>query len=314
MSERVCPHCGAPLEGVSIYEDTICDYCGSEVKGEKREETQTQTQNQTVKLKTKYKINWVDTYVTDSNFANRQRCVAIPKGEKRVLRLKVYFEPATEDIVENAILTFVSYKTLKAVSCDVIKTELKRGDTAITYKKSLSSFEEGEYLGGLTLDGRKELFFFKVIVGNAPIIKEKINTAENRKNCAQMALNMCRTRKLSAAGMIPVQSNILSIPYGAKYKELLGIPEGVETYMIFETSLRKAKKGLAICSDGIYLKADSKRVHLSWYDFLLMQISTTDGGFKLSEYWFVNWSGGSELMAEMLSDIQRRIIDDIYFK
>ena len=155
MSERVCPHCGAPLEGVSIYEDTICDYCGSEVKGEKREETQTQTQNQTVKLKTKYKINWVDTYVTDSNFANRQRCVAIPKGEKRVLRLKVYFEPATEDIVENAILTFVSYKTLKAVSCDVIKTELKRGDTAITYKKSLSSFEEGEYLGGLTLDGRK---------------------------------------------------------------------------------------------------------------------------------------------------------------
>lgn len=242
MSERVCPHCGAPLEGVSIYEDTICDYCGSEVKGEKREETQTQTQNQTVKLKTKYKINWVDTYVTDSNFANRQRCVAIPKGEKRVLRLKVYFEPATEDIVENAILTFVSYKTLKAVSCDVIKTELKRGDTAITYKKSLSSFEEGEYLGGLTLDGRKELFFFKVIVGNAPIIKEKINTAENRKNCAQMALNMCRTRKLSAAGMIPVQSNIMSIPYGAKYKELLGIPEGVETYMIFETSLRKAKK------------------------------------------------------------------------
>ncbi len=69
---------------------------------------------------------------------------------------------------------------LKAVSCDVIKTELKRGDTAITYKKSLSSFEEGEYLGGLTLDGRKELFF-KVIVGNAPIIKEKINTAEKQK-------------------------------------------------------------------------------------------------------------------------------------
>lgn len=44
MSERVCPHCGAPLEGVSIYDDTICDYCGSEVKGEKREETQTPTQ------------------------------------------------------------------------------------------------------------------------------------------------------------------------------------------------------------------------------------------------------------------------------
>ena len=38
MSERVCPHCGAPLEGVSIYDDTICEYCGSEVKGEKREE------------------------------------------------------------------------------------------------------------------------------------------------------------------------------------------------------------------------------------------------------------------------------------
>ena len=37
MSERVCPHCGAPLEGVSIYDDTICDYCGSEVKGEERE-------------------------------------------------------------------------------------------------------------------------------------------------------------------------------------------------------------------------------------------------------------------------------------
>ena len=34
MSERVCPHCGAPLEGVSIYDDTICDYCGSEVKEE----------------------------------------------------------------------------------------------------------------------------------------------------------------------------------------------------------------------------------------------------------------------------------------
>ncbi len=53
---------------------------------------------------------------------------------------------------------------------------------------------------------------------------------------------MQEQRKLSAAGMIPVQSNIMSIPYGAKYKELLGIPEGVETYMILETSLRKAKK------------------------------------------------------------------------
>ena len=63
MSERVCPHCGAPLEGVSIYDDTICEYCGSEVKGEKREETQTQT----ITVKSKYKINWVDTYLTDSN-------------------------------------------------------------------------------------------------------------------------------------------------------------------------------------------------------------------------------------------------------
>lgn len=80
MSERVCPHCGAPLEGVSIYDDTICDYCGSEVKGEKREETQTPTQR--VREKSKYRINWVDTYVTDSNYTNRQRCVAIPKGEK----------------------------------------------------------------------------------------------------------------------------------------------------------------------------------------------------------------------------------------
>lgn len=55
MSERVCPHCGAPLEGVSIYDDTICDYCGSEVKGEKREETQTPTQR--VREKSKYRIN-----------------------------------------------------------------------------------------------------------------------------------------------------------------------------------------------------------------------------------------------------------------
>ena len=312
MSERVCPHCGAPLEGVSIYDDTICDYCGSEVKGEKREETQTPTQR--VREKSKYRINWVDTYVTDSNYTNRQRCVAIPKGEKRALKFKVYFDAVREDAIENARLAFFSFKTRKIVAEDMIKTELKKGDTTITYQKPIGSFDEGEYWVGLTLDGGTDFFMFKLIIGNAPRIKEYINTAGNREVCAQRALNMCRTRKLSAAGMIPVQSNIMSIPYGAKYKELLGIPEGVETYMIFETSLRKAKKGLAICSGGIYLKADSKRVHLSWYDFLLMQISTTDGGFKLSEYWFVNWSGGSELMAEMLSDIQRRIIDDIYFK
>ena len=228
------------------------------------------------------------------------------------LKFKVYFDAVREDAIENARLAFFSFKTRKIVAEDMIKTELKKGDTTITYQKPIGSFDEGEYWVGLTLDGGTDFFMFKLIIGNAPRIKEYINTAGNREVCAQRALNMCRTRKLSAAGMIPVQSNIMSIPYGAKYKELLGIPEGVETYMIFETSLRKAKKGLAICSDGIYLKADSKRVHLSWYDFLLMQISTTDGGFKLSEYWFVNWSGGSELMAEMLSDIQRRIIIAIY--
>ena len=313
MSERVCPHCGAPLEGVSIYDDTICDYCGSEVKGEEREKTQTQTQ--TVETKSKYKINWVDTYVTDSNYTNRQRCVAIPKGEKRVLKIKVYFDAVKEDAVENVRLSFYSYETKKMVADDIIETEFKRGDTTITYQKPLTSFDAGEYLVGLSLEEsnnkRKSIFIFRVIVGNAPLTKELINTAENRQICAQTALNMCRTRKLSATGMIPVQSNIMSIQYGVKYKELLGIPEGVETYMIFETSLRKAKKGLAICSDGIYLKADSRRIHLSWYDFLLMQISTTEGGFKISEHWLVNWSGGSELMAEMLSDIQRRIMDDI---
>lgn len=310
MSERVCPHCGAPLEGMSIYEDTICDYCGSEVKGEKREETQTQTQR--VREKSKYTINWVDTYVTDSNYTNRQRCVAIPKGEKRALKIKVYFDTVQGDAVENARLTFISLNKQKIVAEDMIKTELKKGDTTITYQKPMGSFEEGEYLAGVTLDGGTDFFYFSVIVGSAPLIKENISTAENRQICAQTALNVCRARKLSATGMIPVQFNIMSIQYGAKYKELLGIPEGVETYMIFETSLRKAKKGLAICSDGIYLKADSKRVHLSWYDFLFKQISTTEGGFKISEYWFVNWSGGSELMADLLSDIQRRIIDAVY--
>ena len=251
----------------------------------------------------------------DSNYTNRQRCVAIPKGEKRVLKIKVYFDAVKEDAVENVRLSFYSYETKKMVADDIIETEFKRGDTTITYQKPLTSFDAGEYLVGLSLEEsnnkRKSIFVFRVIVGNAPLTKELINTAENRQICAQTALNMCRTRKLSATGMIPVQSNIMSIQYGVKYKELLGIPEGVETYMIFETSLRKAKKGLAICSDGIYLKADSRRIHLSWYDFLLMQISTTEGGFKISEHWLVNWSGGSELMAEMLSDIQRRIMDDI---
>ena len=309
MSERVCPHCGAPLEGVSIYDDTICEYCGSEVKGEKREETQTQT----ITVKSKYKINWVDTYLTDSNYTNRWRCVAIPKGEKRALKIKVYFDAVKEDAVEKTRFTLGSYQTRKIVFRDTIKINLKKGDTSITYQKPMGSFEEGEYMLGLTLDESTDLFFINIIVGSAPIIKEKINTAVNRQICAQTALNMCRTRKLSATGMIPVQSNILSIPYGAKYKELLGIPEGVETYMIFETSLRKAKKGLAICSDGIYLKADSQRVHLSWYDFLFMQISTEDG-LRISKHWFVNWSGGTELMAELLSDIQRRIIEDISYK
>ena len=143
MSERVCPHCGAPLEGVSIYDDTICDYCGSEVKGEKREETQTPTQR--VREKSKYRINWVDTYVTDSNYTNRQRCVAIPKGEKRALKFKVYFDAVREDAIENARLAFFSFKTRKIVAEDMIKTELKKGDTTITYQKPIGSFDEGEY-------------------------------------------------------------------------------------------------------------------------------------------------------------------------
>ena len=208
MSERVCPHCGAPLEGVSIYDDTICDYCGSEVKGEKREETQTPTQR--VREKSKYRINWVDTYVTDSNYTNRQRCVAIPKGEKRALKFKVYFDAVREDAIENARLAFFSFKTRKIVAEDMIKTELKKGDTTITYQKPIGSFDEGEYWVGLTLDGGTDFFMFKLIIGNAPRIKEYINTAGNREVCAQRALNMCRTRKLSAAGMIPVQSNIIN--------------------------------------------------------------------------------------------------------
>jgi uncharacterized Zn finger protein (UPF0148 family) len=194
MSERVCPHCGAPLEGVSIYDDTICDYCGSEVKGEKREETQTPTQR--VREKSKYRINWVDTYVTDSNYTNRQRCVAIPKGEKRALKFKVYFDAVREDAIENARLAFFSFKTRKIVAEDMIKTELKKGDTTITYQKPIGSFDEGEYWVGLTLDGGTDFFMFKLIIGNAPRIKEYINTAGNREVCAQRALNMCRTRKL----------------------------------------------------------------------------------------------------------------------
>ena len=163
MSERVCPHCGAPLEGVSIYDDTICDYCGSEVKGEKREETQTQTQTQRAREKSKYRIKWIDTYVTDSNFTNRQRCVAIQKGEKRALKFKVYFDAVREDAIENARLAFFSFKTRKIVAEDMIKTELKKGDTTITYQKPIGSFDEGEYWVGLTLDGGTDFFYFSVI-------------------------------------------------------------------------------------------------------------------------------------------------------
>ena len=130
MSERVCPHCGAPLEGVSIYDDTICEYCGSEVKGEKREETQTQT----ITVKSKYKINWVDTYLTDSNYTNRWRCVAIPKGEKRALKIKVYFDAVKEDAVEKTRFTLGSYQTRKIVSRDTIKINLKREILALHIK------------------------------------------------------------------------------------------------------------------------------------------------------------------------------------
>lgn len=312
MSERVCPNCGAPLEGVSIYDDVICDYCGSEIKGEKRVE---ETQTQTVELKPKYKINWVDTYVTDSNYENRLRRIAIPKGEKRALKFKVYFDAVREDAVENARLGFYSYKTKKFVSDERIKTELKKGDTTMIYQKPLTSFEEGEYLIGLSLKGNepnvKDIFCFRIIIGNeAPIIKETLNTAENREICAQTALNMCRTRKLSECGMIPVRSNIMSISYGAKYKSLFGIPEGVETYMIFETSLRKAKKGLAICNNGLYLNSDYGRTYMSWYEFLFAAISS-ENGLKVGKHTLINWSGETELMADLLSDIQRRIIDDI---
>ena len=49
MSERVCPHCGAPLEGVSIYDDTICEYCGSEVKGREKTNSSVKQWEQTTK-------------------------------------------------------------------------------------------------------------------------------------------------------------------------------------------------------------------------------------------------------------------------
>ncbi len=81
MSERVCPHCGAPLEGVSIYDDTICEYCGSEVKGEKETNSSVKQWNRQQRGSGRtYKITWIDTYLTNSDYKNRSRCVAVPNG------------------------------------------------------------------------------------------------------------------------------------------------------------------------------------------------------------------------------------------
>ena len=53
----------------------------------------------------------------------------------------------------------------------MIKTELKREILPLHIKSRLVLFDEGEYWVGLTLDGGTDFFMFKLIIGNAPLLK-----------------------------------------------------------------------------------------------------------------------------------------------
>ena len=107
MSERVCPHCGAPLEGVSIYDDTICEYCGSEVKGEKRPTPPSNSGNRQQRGSGRtYKITWIDTYLTNSDYKNRSRCVAVQTGEKRKLNIVIFYDEIPETVTEEVKIDF----------------------------------------------------------------------------------------------------------------------------------------------------------------------------------------------------------------
>lgn len=135
MSERVCPHCGAPLEGVSIYDDTICEYCGSEVKGEKRPTPPSNSGNRQQRGSGRtYKITWIDTYLTNSDYKNRSRCVAVQTGEKRKLNIVIFYDEIPETVTEEVKIDFYSYTEQKIVSRDSVKSTFKKGEQSHIYE------------------------------------------------------------------------------------------------------------------------------------------------------------------------------------
>ena len=311
MSERVCPHCGAPLEGVSIYDDTICEYCGSEVKVEKRPTPPSNSGNRQQRGSGRtYKITWIDTYLTNSDYKNRSRCVAVQTGEKRKLNIVIFYDEIPETVTEEVKIDFYSYTEQKIVSRDSVKSTFKKGEQSHIYMKPVDHFKTGEYLCRIAI-GDSEVSSARLIIGNAPIIKESFNEAINREICKQAAKNMCERRKLVKPWMIKVPSNVMALEHGIKYKKGLGIPEGVETYMIIEMSIRRGKRGIAICDNGLYISSDYGKVYMSWLELLLSSISAENGLLRLGKHKFSIWSEEMSVMADLLADIQRLIINGI---
>ena len=310
MSERVCPHCGAPLEGGSIYDDTICDYCGSKIPGEKRPTPPSNSGNSQQRSSSRtYKITWIDTYLTNSDYKNRSRCVAIQTGEKRKLNIIIFFNEMPETVTEEVKIDFYSYTEQKIVSRESLRSTFKKGENNHIYMKPVDHFKTGEYLCRIAI-GDSEFSEARLIIGSAPIIKEAFNEAINREICERIAKSMCDSSEIVKPWMIKVPSNVMALEYGIKYKKGLGIPDGVETYMIIETSIRRGKRGIAICNNGLYISSDYGKVYMSWFELLLSSICA-ENGLRLGRHKFPNWSDKMYVMANLLSDIQRRIINEI---
>lgn len=313
MSERVCPNCGAPLEGVSIYDDVICDYCGSEVKGKKKPAPPTVTGNGKSRAFDKtYQISWIDTYITNSDYKNRLRCVAIQEGETRKFHIILFFkEIIKETIRENVELKIYSYSDKKIVFQQSFNCTFNVNDNNHSFMIPMKNYKSGEYLCIIQMGESKHLET-RFIIGNAPILQSVLNEAENRERCRQIAKERCGLTKVVRPWMTPVPSDVMALKDGIKYRRRLGIPEGIETYMIIELSVRKGKKGIAICNNGLYISSDCGNVYMSWYELLLTPIYVSNG-LKVGKHSFLNVTNETGVMADLLADIQRRIIDDIKF-
>ncbi|MBQ2665144.1 MAG: hypothetical protein IJG16_13490 [Clostridia bacterium] len=248
----------------------------------------------------------IQTFTTDYDYKRRERRVAFRQGENREVSATIYIQPPEINTTSN-INFIIADNEGNTVKQDLLENiTFEKNQRSITLDFNISGYSKGIYHIKVSIGNGA--FSTAVIIIGQPESFKAILSENNAALCAKIAQSLCSYYEPCSDTIYQFGENQPPVKKEQNIRKHIGIPHNIPIYIFADATItHSAKKGIAICQDGIHIH---NGVFLNWYQFIMTDIHIL-GPLNIGNKDVYIYGAEDITFADLLGYIQREIINSI---